>query len=281
MRLLAPVAISSGRSPKGVKHHVIDSGVGVDTRELFRLDGRVCIVTGGTRGIGRAIAEGFGSAGAKVVVASRKPEACAETEDVLRSQGVEAIGVSCHMGSPDDIQRLVEQTIERFGGVDVLINNAANPLSEPVGEFTEAGFSKSIEVNVKGPVFLVQEVIPFLKDSPSASIVNVVSAGAWLFSSQVAIYAAAKSAMVSFTKSMAAALAPDGIRVNALAPGTVDTDMVRKTGPEAAEFMAKASLLGRNASANEMVGPALFLASRASSFMTGSVLHVDGGLVAR
>jgi len=154
-------------------------------------------------------------------------------------------------------------------------------LPEPIGSFTDAGFTKSVDVNVKGPVFLVQEALPHLRRSAHAAVVNVVSAGAWLFSSPVAHYAAAKSAMVSYTKSLASALAADGIRVNALAPGTVDTDMVRGTGPDAAERMARASLLGRAASPEEMVGPALFLASDASSFLTGTVVHADGGLVTR
>jgi NAD(P)-dependent dehydrogenase (short-subunit alcohol dehydrogenase family) len=253
----------------------------VDVDRLFRLDGRVAVVTGGTRGIGRAVAEGFAGAGARVVVASRKPDACAETAEALTAAGAEAIGVPCHMGALDDVRALVAATVDRFGGIDVLVNNAANALAEPVGAFTEAGFAKSVDVNVRGPVFLVQEALPHLKASTHASVVNVVSAGAWLFSANVAMYAAAKAAMVSYTKSLAADLAPHGVRVNALAPGTVDTDMVRNTGPEAAEWMAKAALLRRAASPDEMVGPALFLASDASSFVTGSVVHADGGLVTR
>jgi NAD(P)-dependent dehydrogenase (short-subunit alcohol dehydrogenase family) len=253
----------------------------VDVDRLFRLDGRVAVVTGGTRGIGRAIAVGFAAAGAKVVVASRKAEACEETAAALRAAGAEAIGVSCHMGSLDDVRSLVATTVDRFGGIDVVVNNAANALTEPVGAFTEAGFSKSVDVNVRGPVFLVQEALPYLKASPYASVVNVVSAGAWLFSAPVAMYAASKAAMVSYTKSMAADLASHGVRVNALAPGTVDTDMVRANGPEAAEGMARAALMRRAAAPDEMVGPALFLASDASSFVTGSVVHADGGLVTR
>lgn len=253
----------------------------VDVDQLFRLDDRVAIVTGGTRGIGRAIAEGFASAGAKVVIASRKPEACARTEAELTAMGYEVLGVPCHMGALEDVADLVAKTIDRFGSIDIVVNNAANPLSEPVGAFTEAGFDKSVDVNVKGPVFLIQEALPHLRESDHAVVINFVSAGAWLFSGFVAMYAATKSALYSFTLSMAADLAGQGIRVNALAPGSVDTDMVRNTGPEAMEFMAQASLMGRIADVSEMVGPALFLASDASSFLTGTVIHADGGLVAR
>lgn len=252
----------------------------VDVDRLFRLDGRVAIVTGGTRGIGRAIAEGFGAAGAKLVVASRKADAVTETDAALTALGYDVLGVPCHMGDLDDVRRLVAATADRYGAIDIVVNNAANALAEPIGAFTEAGFGKSVDVNIKGPVFLIQEAIPHLKQSEHASVINVVSAGAWMFSAFVAMYAAAKAAMVSYTKAMAAELAPFGIRVNALAPGTVDTDMVRNTGDESARHMAKASLMGRAADATEMVGPALFLASDASSFVTGTALHCDGGLVA-
>jgi NAD(P)-dependent dehydrogenase (short-subunit alcohol dehydrogenase family) len=252
-----------------------------DVDGLFRLDGRVAVVTGGTRGIGRAIAQGFGLAGARVVIASRKPEACAETEVALRGLGIDAAGLACHMGSLHDIRALVKFTAEKFDAIDIVVNNAANALTEPIGAFTEAGFTKSMDVNLKGPVFLIQEALPYLRASSHASVINVVSAGAWLFSATVAHYAAAKSAMVSYTKAMAANLALEGIRVNALAPGTVDTDMVRANGPEVAASMANAGLLRRAATAEEMIGPALFLASDASSFVTGTVIHADGGLVAR
>jgi NAD(P)-dependent dehydrogenase (short-subunit alcohol dehydrogenase family) len=247
-------------------------------RRLFDLTGRVAIVTGGTRGIGRAIAEGFVSAGAKVVVASRKPEACAETEMHLTQLGGEALGVPTHLGELAALRPLVARTVERFGRLDIVVNNAANALRQDLGSFTPEAWDKSLAVNLRGPVFLVQEALPWLEKSPCASVVNVISAGAFLFSPFQAIYGAAKAALMSFTRSMAADFAPRGIRVNALAPGTVDTDMVRNNPPEMQALMAKASFMRRAAHPDEMVGPALFLASDAASFVTGQVVIADGGL---
>jgi NAD(P)-dependent dehydrogenase (short-subunit alcohol dehydrogenase family) len=245
---------------------------------LFDLSGRVAIVTGGTRGIGRAIAEGFVCANAKVVVASRKPEACAETQAHLESLGGDALGVPTHMGDTAALQTLVDQTVERFGRLDIVVNNAANALALPIGEFREDAWEKSLGVNLRGPVFLVEAALPHLKSSGNASIVNVISAGAFVFSAGTSMYSAAKAGLMAMTRSQAASLAQFGIRSNALAPGTVDTDMVRNNGPEAAARMANAAFMRRAAHVDEMVGPALFLASDASSFMTGQVVLADGGL---
>jgi NAD(P)-dependent dehydrogenase (short-subunit alcohol dehydrogenase family) len=250
-------------------------------QSLFDLSGRVAIVTGGTRGIGRAVAEGFVAAGAKVAVASRKDDACAETAAALVAQGGDAIGVPTHMGELDALRALVDRTVEHFGRLDIVVNNAANALTLPLGQFTPEAWDKSYEVNLRGPVFLVQEALPHLTASPHAAVVNVISAGAFLFSANVAMYAGAKAALMSFTRAMAAEFAPLGVRVNALAPGAVDTDMMRKNPPEAQERMAASSLQARAANPDEMAGPALFLVSDASAFMTGQVLIVDGGLVPR
>jgi hypothetical protein len=157
-----------------------------------------------------------------------------------------------------------------------VVNNAANALTQPLGEFTPEAWQKSFDVNLRGPVFLVQAALPHLERSEHAAIVNVISAGAFLFSANVAMYGAAKAALMSFTRSMAAEFAPRGIRVNALAPGTVDTDMVRANPPAAQHAMANASPMRRAAHPDEMVGPVLFLASDASSFMTGQVLRSTG-----
>jgi NAD(P)-dependent dehydrogenase (short-subunit alcohol dehydrogenase family) len=248
---------------------------------LFRLDGRVAIVTGGSRGIGRAIAEAYALAGARVVVASRKADACDETVSAIEAAGGEALGVATHLGDLDEIERLVTKTVERFGGIDVLVNNAANALALPFGRITPDAWEKSFGVNLRGPVFLMQHALPHLEASPHASIINVSSAGAFLFSAHIHMYAAAKAALLAYTRSLAAELAPKQIRVNAIAPGTFDTDMVRNNPPNLQEAMAKAALLGRAAHPNEMVGLALFLASDASSFVTGATINIDGGLVPR
>jgi NAD(P)-dependent dehydrogenase (short-subunit alcohol dehydrogenase family) len=250
-------------------------------QDLFDLTGRVAIVTGGTRGIGRSIAEGFVAAGAHVAVASRKADACEETEAALREMGGAAIGVPTHVGDLNSLQALVGRTVDEFGRLDIVVNNAATPLREDLGHFTPEAYAKSMEVNLRGPVFLVQEALPYLQDSPSGAVINVVSAGAFLPSPFVATYAATKAALLSFTRSMAADFAPLGVRVNALAPGAVDTEMMRKNTPEAQEQMAMSSIQGRAAHPDEMVGPALFLASDAASFVTGQVVIADGGLVPR
>ena len=245
---------------------------------LFDLTGRVAIVTGGTRGIGRALAEGFAAAGASVVVASRKEQACQETEAHLVSMGAAGLGVAAHMGDLDDVARLVRTTVDHFGRIDVIVNNAANALALPMGDFTVEAWTKSLDTNLRGPVFLVQQALPWLKESRRAAVLNVLTAGVFLWSKDQSIYAAAKSALLSFTRTMAAAYAPWNIRVNALAPGTVDTDMVRNTGPASVASMTRSSHLKRLASPDEMVGPALLLASDAGSYITGQVLVADGGL---
>jgi len=248
---------------------------------MFDMTGRVAIVTGGTRGIGLALAEGYAAAGASVVVASRKAEACAAVQARLESIGADALGVPTHLGDLDALDALVDATVNRFGRIDVVVNNAANALTQPVGSFTADAFAKSFDVNVRGPVFLSQAALPHLVESGHGAILNIVSAGAYLFSGDVSMYAAGKAAMIGFTKSFAAALASQGVRVNALAPGPVDTDMVRNTGPEIAQLLGASTLLGRIARPDEMVGAALLLTSDAGSYMTGQIVGVDGGLVPR
>ena len=248
---------------------------------LFDMTGRVVIITGGTRGIGRALAEGYAAAGAKVVVASRKPEACADMQRRLREGGAQALGVPTHMGDLSALRHLVQETVDTFGGVDVVVNNAATALAMPVGEYTEAAWNKSMDVNLRGPMFLIQEALPWLKKSKHAAVLNVVTGAAFLFSSTISLYAIGKSGLVAGTRAMAAEFAPFDIRVNALSPGTVNTDMVRANPEEAREVMVGIQLMPRMAEPDEMVGPALLLTSDAGSFITGQVLFADGGMVPR
>lgn len=238
---------------------------------------RTVIVTGGTRGIGLALAEGFVLAGARVVVASRKADACAAAAEHLRALGGQALGVPTHMGDVDDLGALVAATVAEFGGIDVVVNNAANALAQPIGQMTPAAWEKSYAVNLQGPVFLVQHALEHLRGSEHAAVLNMVSVGAFNFAPSLSIYASGKAALMSMTRSMAAELAPAGIRVNAIAPGPVDTDMMRNNPPEAIDSMTAGTLMKRLATPDEMVGAALLLCSSAGSYMTGQVVIVDGG----
>jgi NAD(P)-dependent dehydrogenase (short-subunit alcohol dehydrogenase family) len=244
---------------------------------LFDMSDRTVIITGGTRGIGLALAEGFLLAGARVVVASRKPDACEKAAAHLRELGGQAIGVPTHLGEVDDLRALVQRTVDEFGGVDVLVNNAANPLAQSLGDMTVEALNKSFEVNLRGPVILVQEALPHLKESRHAAVLNVVSVGAFIFSPTMAIYSSMKAAMMSFTRSMAAELVTHGIRVNALAPGPVDTHMMQQNPQAAIDGMVGGTLLKRLATPDEMVGPAMLLCSDGGSYITGSVIIADGG----
>ena len=216
-----------------------------DLRSRFDLDGRVAIVTGGSRGIGRALATSLASCGARVVVSSRKAAACEETVAELRSAGGEAIAVPGNMGDLDDVAHLVAATVDAYGAIDLVVNNAANALAQRLGSITPEAWEKSQAVNERGPLFLAQAATPHL---------------------------------LMLTRSMAAELGPKGIRVNALAPGAVDTDMMAANPEAAIDAMRSASIMGRLADPDEMVGPGLFLLSDLSSFVTGSVLVADGGM---
>lgn len=238
---------------------------------------RTVIVTGGTRGIGLAMAEGFVLAGARVAVASRKPDACEQAAEHLRQLGGSAIGVPTHMGELDAIAALVQATVDEFGGVDVVVNNAANPLAQPLGSMTVEALNKSFEVNQRGPVLLVQEALPHLKVSEHAAVLNMVSVGAFNFSPMLSIYSAAKAAMVSYTRSMAAEFVKFGIRVNAIAPGPIDTYMMQQNPQEAIDAMVGGTLMKRLGTPDEIVGAALLLCSDAGSYMTGTTIIVDGG----
>ena len=243
----------------------------------FDLSDRVAIVTGGSRGIGRAFVDGFAAMGAKVVVASRKAEACDATVREIEAAGGTALAVPTHVGDLDELGALVDATVAAFGSVDIVVNNAANALTLPIGSITAEAWQKSIDANVRAGLFLVQAALPHLEASEHAAVINMVSCGIFTSGQGMAMYLAGKSAMMSLTRSMAAELCRKGIRVNALAPGVIDTDMVRNNPPEFQQLMIAGQPMGRIGRPDELVPAALFLASDASSFMTGQCLVVDGG----
>jgi NAD(P)-dependent dehydrogenase (short-subunit alcohol dehydrogenase family) len=237
---------------------------------LFDLTGRTAIITGASRGIGKEVATTFAAMGANVVVSSRKAEACTATASEITATGGNAVPVAAHAGDPDALQILVDRTVAEFGGIDIVVNNAANALTQPIGSITADAWDKSHAVNVRGPLMLVQSAMPHLIESPNASVVNMISAGVYTQAGFMAIYIAAKSALASLTRSMAAELVQYGIRVNALAPGTIDTDMVRNNPQEMQDLMIGASLMGRIGTPSEVAVAALF--------MTGQELVIDGGM---
>ncbi len=244
----------------------------------YDLTGRVAIITGGSRGIGRAIAETYAAAGAAVVVASRKADACVQVAKEIEAAGGRAIAVPTHAGHLEALEALVDTTVDELGGVDIVVNNAANALGLPIGQITPEAWEKSYSVNLKGPLFLFQYALPHLLKSEHAAVVNVISAGAFTHATYVSMYCSAKNAMVTMTRAMASEFAAAGIRVNALAPGTTDTDMVRNNDEATQQGMIDAQLIKRMGTPDELADAALYLASDASSFMTGQVLVVDGGM---
>lgn len=259
-----------------------------DVQALFDLTDRVALITGGSRGLGLAMGRGFAAAGAQVVLSSRKADACEDAAAMIRSEGGDATAVPCHMGEVDQVQALVAQTVERYGRLDIVVNNAANPLRFGIGDATEMAWDKSHDVNLKGPLFLMQTALPHLRNSPSAanesfggaSIINVLSVGGFYGTPGQVAYGSAKAALWHMTRSAAKEFAGDRIRVNAIAPGPFATYMVTSGGEEFMERTASITAQNRLGDPDEIIGPALMLAGDAGAFMTGSCVTVDGGSLA-
>jgi NAD(P)-dependent dehydrogenase (short-subunit alcohol dehydrogenase family) len=248
-----------------------------DARELFDLTGRLAMVTGGTRGLGLAMVRAFASAGAEVVVVSRKGDACDEVVAALRSEGLKAAGCACHVGHWDELEPLVERIYDDYGRVDVLVNNAGiSPLYGKLSEVTEDLFDKVIAVNLKGPFRLAALVGERMVAAGGGSIINVSSTGAIRPTSDIVPYAAAKGGVNAMTIGLAHAFGPT-VRVNAVMPGPFLTTIARGWDMDVFAERARTFPMRRAGNAQEIVGAALYLASDASTYTTGSILVVDGG----
>lgn len=256
---------------------------------LFRLDGKVAIVTGASRGIGEAIAFAFAEQGAKVVLASRKIDELRKVEERINAAfgqagGPVARAIACHTGKPDEIRALIASTRDAFGSIDILVNNAAtNPYFGPLIATPESAFDKTFEVNVKGYFVAASEVIRHLQDRGApGSIVNVASMVGLRAAPFQGAYGMTKAAVISMTQTLAMEVGGQGIRVNAIAPGLVDTKFAAAIVQNDAmrQMVVARTPLGRHAQPSEIVGAAVFLASDAASYVTGHTLVVDGGMTA-
>ena len=249
--------------------------------DIFDLTGQVALVTGATRGLGRAMAEGLAQAGAAVAVNSRKRDACeAAAKEIGEKTGRETMAAPCHVSDWDALAPMVEAVHARFGRIDVLVNNAGiNPTPMPVAQMTQEYWDKLQAVNVKGPLRLSQLVAKRMAAHGGGSIIQVITVGAYLGGPGMSAYTAGKAALRNLTKVMAAEWAPLGVRVNAIAPGSFMTDMMKGAAalPGFLDGAANLSYQRRIAEPDEIVGATVYLASRASSFVTGTVLTVAGG----
>jgi 3-oxoacyl-[acyl-carrier protein] reductase len=250
----------------------------IEPGSALRLDGRVALVTGGTRGIGRAIVEAYVAAGAAVCVLARKPDELAETEAAVRELGGTIVTVAGSAGDPDAIDEVVARCVAELGQLDILVNNAAtNPAFGPMIETEPAKVRKVLEVNVEGALLLAQAAWRAWMREHGGVILNVASVGGIQPSPFIGIYNASKAALVHMTKQLALELGPD-VRVNALAPGLVKTHMARALWETDEEGIAVRHPLRRIGAPDDIAGAALYLASDIASWLTGTVLVIDGGL---
>jgi NAD(P)-dependent dehydrogenase (short-subunit alcohol dehydrogenase family) len=243
---------------------------------LFDLTGRVALVTGGSRGLGREMVLAFARAGADVVVTSRKSDACEKVAQEVTGLGRRALAHACHVGHWDEIDKLVEAAYTAFGHIDVLVNNAGmSPLAPSSVQTSEELFDKIVGVNFKGPFRLGAQVGQRMYDGDGGSIINVSSTGALMPQPRFGPYAGAKAALNAMTQVLAREFGPQ-VRVNTISAGPFLTD-IADAWPEEARRSAR-SAAGRPGRPEEIVTTALYLASPASSFTTGALLRVDGGL---
>ncbi len=246
----------------------------------FNLQGKVAIVTGASKGIGKSIARGLAEYGARVVVSSRKEEAVQAVAAEFRSLGLEAVGIGCHVGDAGQRANLIEKTVKTYGRLDILVNNAAiNPYYGPLEDSDAAVFDKTMDVNVKAPMLLSNLALPHMKSGGGGSIINIASVEGEHPGFGLGVYSVSKAALIMLTKNQAKEWGRYGVRVNALCPGLIKTKFSEGlwSNEKMVSHYNKATPLGRIAEPDEMAGAVLLLASEAGSYITGAVLAADGG----
>jgi len=246
----------------------------------FDLKGKVAIVTGSSKGIGKSIARGLAEQGAKVVISSRKQESVDAVATAFQADGLEAIGIQCHIGDAGERNSLISKTIEKYGRIDILVNNAAiNPYYGPLEGSDEAVFDKIMDVNVKAPWLLSNLVLPHMKEKGGGSIINISSVEGLRPGFGLGLYSATKSALIMLTKNQAKEWGRYGVRANVICPGLVKTKFSQGlwTDEKLVGKVTKLLPLNRIATPDEMAGIVMLLASDAGSYMTGGVYTADGG----
>jgi len=249
-------------------------------QQKFDLKGKVAIVTGASKGIGESIARGLAEFGAKVVISSRNQEAIDQVVNNLRSDGLEAKGIACHVGDVLHLHNLLEQTVETYGGVDILVNNAAtNPYYGTLENMDQGLFDKIMHINLKAPFLLANLCYPLMKKRGGGSIINIASVEGMKPSAGLGLYSVSKAALIMLTKSQAVEWGKHGIRSNAICPGLVKTKFSAALwqNEKLLDQITRHLPTGRMALPDELSGLACFLASDASSYCTGSVFTADGG----
>ena len=253
----------------------------MDTSKLFSLEGRCALITGGSRGIGRMIAEGFLGQGARVYISARKAQACDQAARELSAFGP-CISLPADVSTTDGIAKLVEAFGKHEQKLDILVNNAGAAWGAPYDEFPESGWDKVADLNMKAPFFLTQALTPMLKAAAAgghlAKVINIASIdGVSVNPQETYSYAASKAGLIHLTKRMATRLAPEGIAVSAIAPGAFASDMNRVARDQSDE-VARHVPAGRIGTPEDMAGAAIYLASRAGDYVMGGTLVVDGGV---
>jgi len=250
---------------------------------MFDLNGKVAVITGSTKGIGKAIAEQLAAHGAKVVISSRKADACDAVAKSINNAGGEAVAVPCNISHPEQIQMLLDESRKAFGQIDILVCNAAvNPHYGSALDIPDSAFEKTMDVNIKSNMWLCQQVIPEMQERKDGAIIIVSSIGGLRGSTVLGAYAISKAADMQIARNLAAEFGPDNIRVNCIAPGLVKTDFARALyeNPEVAQARIDATPLRRLGDPDDVAGIAVYLASRAGNWTTGQTFVVDGGVVA-